>query len=209
MGEKDPEAEFWDGRYSAGELVWSAGPNAFLVEHAAGLEPGTALDLGCGEGRNALWLAEHGWEAVGVDFSGAGIDKARRIGERRGVTVEWHCADATTWQPDDPGTRFDLVAVFYLQLPAGKRRLAMANAWSLVAPGGLLLLVAHDTRNLTDGVGGPQNASVLFSAADVLEDLRSAGGFDDAAVEQAGTVERAVDGSDTPAIDCLVRVRHP
>lgn len=73
------EATEWDRRYAEQELVWSAGPNQFLVEEAAGLAPGRALDVAAGEGRNAVWLAERGWRVTAVDFSTVGIDKGRRI----------------------------------------------------------------------------------------------------------------------------------
>ncbi len=69
----------WDERYAGDELVWSAQPNRFLVAEVETLPPGRALDLACGEGRNAVWLAERGWDVTGVDFSNAGIDKARRL----------------------------------------------------------------------------------------------------------------------------------
>ena len=134
-----------------------------------GSAPGRALDLACGEGRNAVWLAEQGWDATGVDFSDAGLDKGRRLAADRGVEVEWVCADATSWDP--PADGYDLVAVFYLQLPADGRRRAMGIAGRALAPNGTLLVVAHDSANLTDGVGGPQDPAVLYTPDDVLADL--------------------------------------
>ena len=73
------EREQWDERYRADELIWKVEPNRFLVEEVAGLVPGRALDLACGEGRNALWLAERGWQVTAVDFSAVGLEKARRL----------------------------------------------------------------------------------------------------------------------------------
>ncbi|MFD0328131.1 methyltransferase domain-containing protein [Streptacidiphilus monticola] len=78
------DAEDWDRRYAAEELVWSAGPNRFVAEELAGLTPGRALDLAAGEGRNALWLAEQGWRVDAVDWSAVGLDKARRAAAARG-----------------------------------------------------------------------------------------------------------------------------
>ena len=77
----------WDERYAAAELIWTAEPNRFLVAEVNGLAPGRALDLACGEGRNAVWLAAQGWEVTGVDFSRAGLDKAHRLAPQRHATL--------------------------------------------------------------------------------------------------------------------------
>ena len=198
------DANQWNDRYATADYVWKADPNIFLVSEIAGLAPGRALDLACGEGRNAVWLAEQGWSATGVDFSDMGLDKGRRLAAERGVEVEWVCADATTWEP--PAETFDLVAVFYLQLPADGRRQAIGIAGRALGPGGTLLVVAHDLANLVDGVGGPQDPVVLYAPEDVLDDLAAAG--IDVTVERAETVERPVAGADRPALDCLVRARR-
>jgi SAM-dependent methyltransferase len=198
------DASTWNERYAAAEYVWKADPNVFLVAEVAGMRPGRALDLACGEGRNAVWLAEQGWSATGVDFSEAGLDKGRRLAADRGVEVDWVCADATVWEP--PADGYDLVAVFYLQLPAEGRRQAMGVAGRALAPGGTLLVVAHDAANLSGGVGGPQDPAVLYTPDDVLGDLAATGV--DVSVERALTVERPVAGADRPALDCLVRVRR-
>ncbi|MGZ4706738.1 MAG: class I SAM-dependent methyltransferase [Acidimicrobiales bacterium] len=198
------DASQWNERYATAEYVWKSDPNVFLVDETAGLAPGRVLDLACGEGRNAVWLAEQGWTATGVDFSEAGLDKGRRLAADRGVEVEWVSADATTWEA--PAASYDLVAVFYLQLPADARRRAMGVAARALAPNGTLLVVAHDTANLTGGVGGPQDAAVLHAPEDVLADLAAAGV--EVIVERAETVERPVAGADRPALDCLVRARR-
>ena len=112
----------WDERYAGDELVWTAEPNRFLVAEVDGLAPGRALDLACGEGRNAVWLAERGWTATGVDFSAVGLDKARRLADARHVSVQWERADVTEYQP--PAEGFDLVIVMYLHLPESSRRIA-------------------------------------------------------------------------------------
>jgi len=117
-------------------------PTVFLVAETEGLAPGRALDLPCGEGRNAVWLAEQGWDATG----------------------------------------------------------------RALAPNGTLLVVAHDSANLTGGVGGPQDPAVLYTTDDVLADLAEAG--IDVTVERAETVERSVATADRPALDCLVRARR-
>ena len=92
------DAASWDERYRAAEFVWSTQPNRFLPPAVEGLTPGRALDVACGEGRNAVWLATQGWEATGVDFSATGLEKAARLAETNNVTVEWICADVTSWE---------------------------------------------------------------------------------------------------------------
>jgi len=156
------DAAAWDERYAAQPLVWSAGPNQFVAT-LRDLPPGRALDLACGEGRNAIWLASLGWQVTAVDFSVVAIEKGRAISP----DVDWVVADALTWT----GSGFDLAVLAYLQLPADERRVAVRRAWDSLVPGGHLFVVAHDSSNLTEGTGGPQDASVLYTADDVLSDI--------------------------------------
>ncbi len=193
------DAEAWDERYAATELVWSPGPNQFVEAECAELTPGRALDLAAGEGRNALWLARNGWTVTAVDFSRVALEKGREVAGD--VEVEWVVGDATAWSRD---AAYDLAVVAYLQLVADERGAAVRNAFASLAPGGTLLVVAHDSSNLTEGHGGPQDASVLYTADDVLGDLDGAS-YD---VVRAGRVERRVqteDGTAT-ALDSLVRL---
>jgi SAM-dependent methyltransferase len=193
------DSEAWDERYAAVDLVWSAEPNRFLAAEVADLRAGRALDLACGEGRNAIWLAERGWEVTAVDFSRVAIDKARRLAEARGVTVTWAVADVVTatLQP----RAFDLVVVLYLQLPARERATALGHAAGAVAPSGTLLVVGHDSTNLTDGWGGPQDPDVLYGPDDVVDAIG------DLEIVRAERVERdvATDHGTKHAIDVLVR----
>ena len=184
----------WDARYAASESVWGAAPNRWVEQETAALSPGRALDLACGEGRNAAWLAARGWTVTGVDFSAIAIDKARA--HTTDLPTTWVCDDVVTWTP--PAASFDLVLVVYLHLPATERDTVLDHAVAALAPGGHLVVVAHDLANLTDGVGGPQDATVLATASDVTARLG------DLQVLRAGTVERQVDGADRPAIDTLV-----
>jgi len=192
-------SEDWDRRYAEKELVWSAGPNRFLAAEAADLTPGRGLDLACGEGRNALWLAERGWQVTAVDFSRVAVEKGRRIAAERGLDVEFVVADLLEYEP--ALAAYDLTIVFYLQLAAGELATVLARGAAALAPGGTFLLVGHDLRNLTAGHGGPQDASVLYTPEDVVASL---GGLE---VERAEPVERPVDGA--VAIDALVRARRP
>jgi SAM-dependent methyltransferase len=199
------DAEGWNERYRASELVWSAGPNQFVEAELAGLQPGRAVDLACGEGRNAIWLARQGWQVTAVDFAQAGLDKGRTLAE--GLDIDWICADATTWRRGDDQPAYDVAVVAYLQVAAPERRAAVRNAYASLRAGGTFLLVAHDSTNLTEGTGGPQDPSVLMTAEDVLTDL----GGETFEVQRAGRVARVVgDGhGEEPAAtawDCLVRV---
>lgn len=188
----------WDARYAAHEMVWGLEPNRFVAAECAEMPPGRALDLACGEGRNAVWLATRGWHVTGVDFSQVAIDKARRLAESRDVTVELVVADLIEYEP--PARTFDLVLLAYLQVPDDDRRVIWPRAAEAVAAGGTFLLVGHDSRNLTDGTGGPKDPRVLYCAGDVVPLLG------DLVVERAGEVTRDVDGK--TAIDCLVRARR-
>lgn len=193
------DANAWDERYAGDELIWSAQPNRFLVGEVETLAPGRALDLACGEGRNAVWLAERGWDVTGVDYSKVGIDKARRLANARGVSGQWHVADVTKYAPAPES--FDLVIVMYLHLPEASRRQAFRHAAAAVAIGGTLLVVGHDITNLSDGYGGPSDAAVLYGPEDVVGDL------DGLETVKAERVRRPVPTAEGEkiAIDVLVR----
>jgi SAM-dependent methyltransferase len=198
------DAHAWDERYAASDLVWSREPNQFVAAELADLPPGSAVDLAAGEGRNAIWLAGRGWSATAVDFSQVALDKGARLAE--GLDVTWVRADATAWKPEEP---VDLVVVAYLQVPAPDRRRAVRNAVGMLRPGGTFLLVAHDSTNLTEGTGGPQDPAVLMTADDVVGDVADL----DVEVLKAERVPRGVTTEDPhggevrrTAWDCLVRV---
>jgi SAM-dependent methyltransferase len=189
----------WDERYGVQDFIWKTEPNQFLVAEIAEIAPGRALDLACGEGRNAVWLAEHGWQVTGVDFSPVGLAKAVRLAREHDVDVEWVEADVVEWDP--PRATFDLVIVFYLHLPATERTRVLAHAQDALAPGGTLLVVGHDLSNLSHGYGGPQDPTVLFTPEEVVIDLERL------RIVRADHVNRRVDtdqGSKV-AIDALVR----
>ena len=193
--------EDWDARYAQKELVWTAQPNRLFAAEVAALEPGRALDLACGEGRNAVWLAEQGWDVTGVDFAEVALGKAAELARARGVEVEWVVADVLEHEPAPAA--FDLVVALYLQLPHDELAEALGRAARAVAPHGTLLVLGHDTRNLTEGYGGPRDAAVLFTPADVVASLDGLG----LTVERAETVERSValDDGDAVALDAFVR----
>jgi SAM-dependent methyltransferase len=187
------DAAHWDARYAATDRLWSAEPNHTIATVVGPMPPGRALDLGAGEGRHAAWLAQQGWQVTAVDFSAVGIDRGRTMA---GDAVEWVVADVRTWQPP-PGVRFDLVLVVYLHV--AEDVFGRIRAW--LAPGGALVVLGHALRNLTDGVGGPQDPRLLHTE----EQLRAAAdGLD---IEQLTEVIRPTDAGD--AIDILLVARRP
>ena len=200
------ERDDWDRRYGATDLVWTAEPNRWLVAEAAGLPPGRALDLACGEGRSALWLARQGWRVTAVDFSPVALAKGRRLAAGSGGPgVDWVEADVRTYRPEPAA--FDLVLLAYVHLPGPDRGAVHRAAAGALAPGGVLLVVGHDTTNVRDGVGGPQDPAVLFTPADVVDDLAPVDGLE---VERAGRVLRPVPTpeGERQAVDALVRVHR-
>ena len=189
------DAEHWDARYAESTRLWSAAPNATVAELVTPLRPGRALDVGTGEGRHAVWLASRGWDVTAVDFSAVGVDKGRREADVRGIAVDWVVADAREWSPPE-GAAYDLVLVAYLHLEGDV--LSRTRGW--LAPGGRLVVLGHARRNLTDGVGGPQDPRLLHTD----EQLRAAA--EDLTVERLGEVLRPT--PDGEAIDIALVARR-
>ncbi|MGI5169687.1 SAM-dependent methyltransferase [Spirillospora sp. CA-253888] len=139
------DAEYWDGRYSESDRMWSGRPNDMLVREITGVRPGTALDIGSGEGADSIWLAEQGWRVTAVDISQVALDRAA------GAAAEAGVADRVDWQRHDlsatfPEGAFDLVSAQYLHAPGDMpREKILCRAADAVAPGGLLMIVGHLT----------------------------------------------------------------
>jgi len=196
----------WDERYAAVDLVWGSEPNRFVAEALGARGPrGRALELACGEGRNAIWLAKRGWQTTGVDFSGVAIERARKLAAEAGARVEWVCADAAEHEVE-PGA-FALVVISYLQVPAAERRAVLARAAAALAPGGTLFMIGHARRNLEDGVGGPRHPEVLWDPAELATELRAAGLEVARCEEVLRPVE--VEGEAREAIDVLAEAQRP
>jgi SAM-dependent methyltransferase len=194
----------WNRRYAQKELIWSAEPNRFLVEEIADLPLGRAIDLAAGEGRNAIWLAQRGWQVTAVDYSNVGLEKGRQIAAKHGVKLEWVEADLLEYELGSAA--WELVLIFYLQLPWDWMSNVLGRAAEALAPGGTLLLVGHDSANLERGHGGPQDAAVLYTAKQVAAELGAL------RVVEAALRERPVeleDGTTATALDCLVRAEAP
>ncbi|MEW1748413.1 class I SAM-dependent methyltransferase [Streptomyces angustmyceticus] len=140
-----PDHAFWDARYTESDRMWSGRPNAPLIRETAGLAPGTALDLGCGEGADAVWLAEHGWHVTAVDISRVALDRAARHAQETAADaahrIDWQWCDLAS---SFPAGSFDLVSAHFLHSPGDMPRdEILRKAAAAVAPGGVLLVVGH------------------------------------------------------------------
>jgi len=165
----------WNARYAAQPLLWVVDPNPFLSGELGDHPPGRALDLGAGEGRTALWLAERGWHVTAVDFSDVALDRGRQRVEAAGVpgTVDWVLADLADFDPAGAGAAYDLVLLMFIHLPADRRRRLLRAAAGALAPGGMVLVAGYDTTNAAkpEGGGGVRNPELLFSPEDIVADL--------------------------------------
>jgi SAM-dependent methyltransferase len=196
-------AEDWDRRWEEKALHVHGEPSAIVTEALEAFEPGTALDLGCGSGRHAVWLAERGWQVTAVDFSEEALRQALEHARTRGVDVDWVHGDLLDYQP--PGS-FQLVLVASVHLPPHERRALLERAGRAVAPGGVLLLVGHDSTNIGTGAPGPTNPTLLYAPQDIVSELH---GLE---AERTERVRRRVvleDGREVEAIDALVQARRP
>jgi SAM-dependent methyltransferase len=154
----------WDARYSAEPSLWGAEPNQFVRARLAELEPGVALDLACGNGRNAMWLARRGWRVTGVDISAVALEQARSRSAELGVEVDWQHADVREWAPP---AAVDLALIAYLHLPLPELIGVLRTAGRALRPRGRLLYVGHARANLERGYGGPSDPGVLTEIADL------------------------------------------
>jgi len=185
----------WNARYLESEQIWSGNPNAALVREVAGLTPGRALDLGCGEGADAIWLAKRGWQVTGVDVSDVALDRAKQHAVTAGVAVDFVLDDLT----ESPGA-FDLVTSFFLHVPeAALRERTLLVAAASVAPGGTLLVVGHSAA-----AGHGHHHAMLETGHEVLEKLRLSA--DEWIIEVTADVERAATNMHT--VDTVVRARR-
>jgi 2-polyprenyl-3-methyl-5-hydroxy-6-metoxy-1,4-benzoquinol methylase len=193
--------QFWEDFYRE-RPVWSGRPNVLLVREVEALPPGTALDLGCAEGADAVWLALRGWRVTGVDASSIALRRAAAHAAEAGVDVDWQCHDLSRTFPD--GT-YDLVCAQYLHTPdevPGEREAILRRAAAAVAPGGLLLVIGHEKHERHPDVHLPSTGDVLTGL-----DLDPVGWR----VELEDVVERVVtdpDGRPATRRDNVLRVRR-
>ncbi|HEV7870761.1 MAG TPA: class I SAM-dependent methyltransferase [Modestobacter sp.] len=158
----------WEQRYRGAPALWSGRPNPPLLDEATELSPGRALDVGCGEGGDALWLAGRGWQVTGLDWSEAALARAAEHAAAAGVTerVEWVRGDIDTWQP--PVEAYDLVTAHFLHPAADQRRPLVARLAASVVPGGTLLWVGHAYNEARAAAWGGDR---FVTATEVAADL--------------------------------------
>ncbi|WP_067884630.1 class I SAM-dependent methyltransferase [Nocardia vaccinii] len=159
------DADFWDARYGSRERLFSGNPNGVLVTEVAELPPGQALDVGCGEGGDALWLARRGWQVTAVDISRVALRRAAASGADVAERISWSAADLTRTPP--PPHAFDLVNVQYFPLPRERDHTALRGLLTAVSPGGTLLYVGHDLADLPPISDGDMNPADFYQPAEV------------------------------------------
>ncbi len=169
----------WDERYG-GAQMWSGNPNGTLVNEVSGMSPGRALDVGAGEGGDALWLAQRGWDVTANDIAQRALDRLDAEAQRRGLKVDCHHADANALDVFEKAA-FDLVTVQYGSIPRTPDRRAVRNLMNAVAPGGTLLIVSHDLEPMRAPTDDPADSRPFDPDAYVR--------VDDVAAELAGSAE--------------------
>lgn len=194
--------DFWEGRYRAagGASLWGEAPNGWIAERVPALapDPGLAVDLGAGEGRNAFWLAGLGWRVLATDFSPTAVAGMRGRAAATGLPVQAEVADATTWRSTEPA---DLAVLCYLQLPPDALAAAIGLAAASLRPGGLLLGIWHDREDVERGLGGAMSPAIRTTP----EETRAAAEGAGLRIELSGRRDREVPGG--LACDCLLLAR--
>jgi SAM-dependent methyltransferase len=203
------DASEWDARYASADGVWSREPNAALVARCPPAPPdGRALDLGCGEGADARWLASRGWEVTGVDWSRVAVERARRLAgdlpEPRPRYVVADATDPAVLAELSPTGTFDLVTVGFLHPEPDQRARSYAHLADLVGGGGHLLVLTHDPEHAALGRGGPAGYR-LMSPDEVLAALALPADFE---VLTATTLRRTDAEGEVVGVDAVVLVRR-
>jgi thioredoxin reductase/SAM-dependent methyltransferase len=200
-----PDA-YWNRRYADAERMWSGRPNRTVVDVVSALAPGRALDLGCGEGADTIWLAQHGWDATGIDISTTAIERAQAAADAAGVSARFLSVDLSE---TDAAGEYDLVTASFFHSPVALDRTgALRRAASKLAPGGRLLIVSH-AGPPPWAPPGHGNGHVFLNASEELAALE----LDDQqwAIEIAETRSRdtvAPDGTQAAIDDTVVLVRR-
>lgn len=165
-------ADFWDERYRSKPSLWSGNANEVVMAETADLATGRALDVGCGEGGDALWLAARGWQVDGVDVSQVALDRAAAHAAAAGAEISgrttWEQRDLLAWTP--PAASYDLVSVPFFHLPSATRVPVYAGLAAAVAPGGTFLVVAHHPRDI-GVVPRPPEPDLFFTEEDLVAEL--------------------------------------
>jgi SAM-dependent methyltransferase len=204
---EDFDQEYWEDRYRGRTAVWSGRPNPQLVAEAGELTPGMALDAGCGEGADAVWLASRGWRVTAVDFATTALSRAREhaeaVGEGIADRIDWVPADLSGWTP--AAEHFALVSTHYVHVAASRaalfRRLAAA-----VAPGGTLLIVGHHPSDMQT-IQRPFGPELYFTAEEIAADL-DADRWDVVVAEARPRPATGHDGQEVTLHDAVLRARR-
>ena len=168
---------YWEDRYGTPELTWSGNPNPVLVAEATSLTPGSALDIGSGEGGDALWLAAQGWHVTGVDISQNALDKAaarvESVDAEAAARIQWQQHDLAEWLPEPRS--FDLVSSQFMHLPRAERGVLFRGLAAAVAPGGTLLIVGHDITDMDLGEHEGHKTRLMFGVDEVVATIDGQG----------------------------------
>ncbi|HWJ82058.1 MAG TPA: methyltransferase domain-containing protein [Nocardioides sp.] len=208
-------AAFWDERYGGSDRVWSGRPNQRLVEQTAGLTPGTALDVGCGEGADAIWLAEQGWEVTGVDVSEVALQRTAAHAIEKGVDDRvdvgfYDVLERHAPRPPHGRPGYDLVSAHFLHVPREDFDAVYGRIASAVAPGGRLLVVAHHPDDVDSGARRPHGPGLLFPPEQLLAALdadREDGPWEVEVADAPGR-EQATEDGPVRVRDTVVRLRR-
>ncbi len=192
----------WDERYRAKPKIWSGGPNPVLVAEAAGLQPGTALDAGAGEGGDACWLAARGWIVTAADISSVAIERAAGRASERGLAITWLHADLAKARA--PGT-YDLVTAHFLHVPKAEQQPLFRHLAAAVEPGGTLLVVGHDLSDMAK-MPRPDLVEYGWTAEEVAATLGE--GWIIEAAEARPRQAAGPDGDEVTIHDAVLRARR-
>lgn len=197
--------EFWDERYASSDRIWSGNPNARLVEEVAGLAPGTALDVGCGEGADVVWLASQGWTVTGVDVSGVVIRRAAEHAADAGVAdrASWERVDVFALEPLP--VEQDLVTASYVHVPPDRFEDVYRHLAASVAVGGSLVVLAHHPDDVHTGLRNTDLSHLLFTP-DAVTTLLGEGW--EVVTSRVVTREHVHEGTTYVVSDTVVRARR-
>jgi SAM-dependent methyltransferase len=201
--------EHWDARYRTKSSLWSGKPNPTLVSEVTSLKPGKALEIGAGEGADAIWLARQGWTVTSVDISAVALERAAAHAAEAGADIaertSWLCEDVLEWQP--PVGVYDLVTAHYLHLGPARRRLVYGKLAAAVGAGGTLLVVAHHPSDLQTTVPRPPYPELFFTGDDLAADI-GAGGWEIVTNAAAPREAKDPDGNVVTIHDTVFRARR-
>lgn len=198
------DAADWNRHYATNGQQWTA-PNPWVYSEMNGARAGKALDLGAGDGRHAVLLAERGWQVEAIDFSILGVEIGERRAEAKRVQerITWTLADVTAFVPSPRS--IDLVLIAFLNLPSHHLQNVITMAAGALAPGGRLLFINHDSVHLSAGAVVPDEQSSILTPQHVADWMRLAGLH----IDTAETLSRPVPGERQPALDCFVMGSAP